>query len=223
MSVMHTWQFLKRYVAAPHVTGAVAPSSRRLAEALVRPFARSPRPARVLEIGAGTGPVTRVIGRHLGPQDRLDVCELQDELADVLERDVLSRAPLDRASREGRVRLIRGPVEEIDAAGVYDFVICGLPFTAFDPPSVRRIMGVIERTLKPGGTFSYFEYVGLRRLSCTFGFGVGRRRVRRVSRLLDRLIARHQVRRETVWLNVPPAYGRHWRFSPATMTSEPCT
>lgn len=216
MSLSHSLRFLRRYIASPSVTGAIAPSSRRLAEALTGPFARCDKPARVLEVGAGTGAVTRVIGEHLGPEDRLDVCEIQSELADVLERDVLSQSPFREAMKEGRVRLIRGPVEELVAPETYDFVICGLPFTAFAPGDVRRIMRVIQRSVKPGGVFSYFEYVALRRLSCTFGVGTNRKRVRQVSRVMDHLIAKHQVRRDTVLLNVPPAYGRHWRFASPT-------
>lgn len=212
MSVSDSIRFLRRYLAAPHVTGAVAPSSVRLAMALTRPFARRTRAVRVLEVGAGTGAVTRVIGDLLGAEDQLDVCEIQAELADVLDCDVLRKGRLGEARREGRVRLLRCPVEEVDAPDTYDYVICGLPFTAFPAGDVRRILRVIRRNLKPGGTFSYFEYVGLRRMSRTLGWGRRRRRVRVVSRVLDVLIRRHEVSRETVLLNFPPAHGRHWRF-----------
>ena len=128
------------------------------------------------------------------------------------DRDVLSREPLNAARQEGRVRLICGPVEEIDAPNTYDFIISGLPFTAFKLDDVRRIIAVIRRNLKPGGTFSYFEYAALRRIARTVSLGTRRDRVRKVSDHLDHLIAKHQVAKRTVWRNLPPAYGRHWKF-----------
>jgi phospholipid N-methyltransferase len=215
MSLGHSWTFLRRYLSAPATVGAIAPSSQRLARTLAAPFLARIRPARVLEVGAGTGAVTRFLGEHLRSGDSLDVCELQPALADILERDVLSAEPLASARASGRLRLIRGSVEDIDAPGYYDFIISGLPFTAFAAPDVRRILAVIERNLKPGGVFSYFEYRGVRRLACRFRRGEGRRRVRRVSRLMDRRIAQHEVGRRTVWWNLPPAWGRHWVFDPA--------
>src|SRR6185312_11129733 len=59
-----------------HTTGAILPSSRFLARALVRPM-RGPRPPwRILEVGPGTGSVTREIARRMLPGDRLDAVEI---------------------------------------------------------------------------------------------------------------------------------------------------
>ena len=212
MSMSGRLRFLHRYLTVPHIVGAVAPSSAQMAEALVAPFAKRREPADVLEVGAGTGAVTRVIGQHLGPADRLDVCEIEPALADVLDREVLNEGPLAAARAEGRVRLIRGPVQQLHAPAAYDFIIAGLPFTAFTVADVREILRVIQRCLKPGGTFSYFEYVGLRRLACAAAMLSGRIRVRRVSAYLNRRIAAHQVGITTVWCNLPPAHARHWQF-----------
>jgi phospholipid N-methyltransferase len=213
MSINHSLRFLRRYISAPATTGAIAPSSRRLARVLAAPFLARTGPACVLEVGAGTGAVTRLLGQYLRPEDELDICEVQPQLADVLEREVLGVEPLASARSAGRVRLIRGRVEDVDAPGRYDFIISGLPFTAFAAPDVRRILAVIEKSIKPGGVFSYFEYRGVRRLACTVLRGRGGLRVRRVSRLMDREIAEHEVGRRSVWRNLPPAWGRHWVFS----------
>jgi phosphatidylethanolamine/phosphatidyl-N-methylethanolamine N-methyltransferase len=212
MALDKSLTFLRRYLAAPSRVGAIAPSSRTLARKLAEPFLAREKPARVLEVGAGTGPVTRFLGEHLGPEDVLHICEIDPRFADILERDVLSRGALARGRAEGRVRLIRAGIEEITIPNTYDYILCGLPFTAFAPGDVRKILRVIEKNLKPGGVFSYFEYRGMRRLACTFLRGSGRRRVRRVSRIMDRGIARHEVARRTAWRNAPPAWARHWVF-----------
>ncbi|GJM24588.1 MAG: SAM-dependent methyltransferase [Phycisphaerae bacterium] len=205
--------FLKTYISSPDVTGAVAPSSRGLARALTSPLREHQGAARILEVGAGTGPVTRVIGECLGPDDRLDVCEIQPELADVLERGPLSEGKLASARSEGRVRLIRAPIQEVEAAGAYDFVISGLPFTAFKLEIVQEIISVIRRSMKPGGVFSYFEYIALRALGRNLGLKSTKERLRPVSNFLDDMIATHQIKRQTIMLNIPPAYARHLVFS----------
>ena len=107
MSVTHRWRFLKSYLSNPHGVGALTPSSAGLAAALCEPFRKCRQPARVLEVGAGTGAVTRHLGKLLGDQDELDICEVETEFADILEREVLTRSDFAPAMSTGRVRLIR--------------------------------------------------------------------------------------------------------------------
>ncbi len=215
MSLATKMRFLGRYVHEPDVVGAVAPSSRALAEALCEPFRRRSQPADVLEVGAGTGPVTRCISRLLGQRDSLDVCEVQNEFAEILKREVFASPALAPAVAAGRVRLLHMPVQKIPPDTRYDFVISGLPLTAFELEDVRSVLATIRRSLRPGGVFSYFEYVGLRRVSRTLSIGRKRTRIRRVSACLSETIRNHQFERATILRNFPPAHARHLRFNPA--------
>lgn len=212
MALARTWTFFRHYLGAPDVVGAVAPSSRGLGRALAAPFAGRTSPARVLEVGAGTGAVTRVIAELMGDDDRLDICEIQPRFADAIQRDLIDAGPLHKPHREHRVRLLRTAVQNVIEPNAYDYVICGLPFTAFSIGDVTEILEVIEGNLRPGGTFSYFEYVFLRKLGCAFSMGERRGQIRAVSARMDGLIAAHQVDRQTIWTNIPPAYARHLRF-----------
>ncbi len=215
MSLGETLHFFRSYLHNPAVVGAVAPSSRRLAVALVRPFAERQRGARVLEVGAGTGRITARIAYLLRSDDHFDICEINPSFADLIETEVLAKARLRQALGDGRIRLLRCPAQDIREPQGYDFIISGLPFTAFEPALVRTILAAVRRNLRPGGVFSYFEYVGLRKLNHALAVGRRGERIRRVSALLDRHIRRHQFRRETVLFNLPPAHARHWRFEPA--------
>jgi len=208
----HRWGFLKRYLDNPSTVGALAPSSTALAEALCEPFRQRKRPACVLEIGAGTGAVTRHIGALLGNEDELDICEIEPEFVRILEGDVLSRPEFAPAIAAGRVRLLSQPIQELTHEDRYDFVISGLPLTAFKLRDVRDIFAVIRRCLKPGGVLSYFEYVALRRTSRMLSLGQRRRRIRFVSAYLSKRIRRHQFDHRTVLMNFPPAHARHLRF-----------
>lgn len=212
VSIQHSLKFIREYVSHPTTVGAVAPSSPALARALCEPFRRFRRPARVLEVGAGTGAVTRYLGQILGPEDELDICELQPRLADVLRRDVLRQPQFDKPVKEGRVRLLVMPVQDIGVKNHYDFIISGLPLTVFGLEDVQDVFSSFRKYLKRNGVLSYFEYVAMRRTSRTLALGKSRRRIRSVSRFLSDRIKDHQFARHTVLRNFPPAYARHLQF-----------
>jgi phosphatidylethanolamine/phosphatidyl-N-methylethanolamine N-methyltransferase len=205
-------RFLSRYIQRPSVVGAVAPSSRALSAAVAEPYRRCGRRCDVLEVGAGTGPVTRHLGKILKPNDTLDICEIEHDFADILERDVLSSPDFTKPKADGRVRVLRHAIQELSIDKQYDFVISGLPLTAFELSDVEEVFDVIRRCLKPGGVFSYFEYIGLRRTSRVLSVGKKRARVRAVSRYLTSNIREHEFARDKVIGNLPPAYARHLRF-----------
>jgi len=204
--------FLKRFLAAPQQVGSILPSSRGLARALVAPYAKHDGPARVLEVGAGTGPVTAELARIIGPQDEIDVCEIDDHFAAVLHEKYFKSGPLADAARAGRARLMNQPMQAIEGEDRYDFIISGLPLNGFEPPLVRDILACIQRLLKPGGTYSYFEYAAARRLLRWSINGKTRRRVTQVSSMVGALIGKHEIDRQLIFVNMPPAYARHLRF-----------
>ena len=148
----------------------------------------------------------------MGPGDILDICEVQSAFADILESEVLTRHQFSPAVSRGDVRLLRHPIQELVEEDRYDFVISGLPFTAFELQEIEEIFEVIRRSLKTGGVFSYFEYLGFRKTSEMLSFGRKRDRIRAVSNYLSKNIRNFQFNRETVFNNLPPAYARHLRF-----------
>src|SRR5262249_9496833 len=75
-------QFRRQY----HNTGSILPSSRALARALVSRLRGRRAPARILEVGPGTGAVTDEILRQLRPGDRLDLVEINADFVALLRR-----------------------------------------------------------------------------------------------------------------------------------------
>ena len=67
-------RFLKNLVAAPRLTGAVAPSGRALARAMAA-AAGSPPDGLIVELGPGTGPVTRALIEAGVARERLVLVE----------------------------------------------------------------------------------------------------------------------------------------------------
>jgi phospholipid N-methyltransferase len=193
-------------------TGALLPSSRFLARALAAPLGGSRPPCRVLEVGPGTGSVTRAILRRLQPGDQLDCVELNEQFVERLE--LCFKHDRRFIPHRSQVRVIHSPVEELDGDGLYDFIVSGLPLNNFPVGLVREIFRAYSRLLKPGGVLSYFEYVLIRHLKTPFSSRRERRRLYRVGRLVGKYIRSYQVRRQPVLMNVPPAVVRHLHLKP---------
>jgi phosphatidylethanolamine/phosphatidyl-N-methylethanolamine N-methyltransferase len=200
-------------------TGAILPSSRFLARALVAEVARPRGPARILEVGPGTGSVTRQLVRRMLPGDRLDAVEIN---ANFIAR-LMVRLENDWAyqRQRDRVHIIHSAVEDLPGTGVYDFIVSGLPLNNFPVEMVRGIFRTYARLLKPGGILTYYEYQFIRHLKSPFVNRRERRRLYRVGRIVGGYIRNFQIRRERIFINVPPAMVRHLRFQPAPISSAP--
>ncbi len=205
--------FLQEYRRHARSTGSLLPSGKYLARSLTAELGKTRGPARILEVGPGTGSVTAQILRHLCPDDRLDAVELNGHFVALLQRR-FDQEPLFRQCRD-QVRLIHGAVEDVEGEGTYDSIVSGLPLNSFPVAQVREIFEVYRRLLKPGGTLTYFEYVLIRELQSPFVNRRERRRLFRVGRVVGRYIRSFQVRRQQVLINVPPAIVRHLRLKPA--------
>jgi phospholipid N-methyltransferase len=207
--------FFRQFRSHYRTTGAVLPSSRFLARALTAQLAQ-PRPAgRILEVGPGTGSVTRAIARRMGPEDRLDAVEINGKFVELLRR----RLATDKAflQRQGQIEVIHAPLEELLGDSTYDFIVSGLPMNNFPVAQVRQIFASFARLLKPGGTLSYFEYALVRQLKWPLVDRSERRRLFRVGRVMRGYIRDFQVRREQILINVPPATVRHLQLKPMQM------
>lgn len=199
--------FVSQAVRNFHHVGSVWPSSPLLAKALVRPLQRrllvdDRKPVKVLEVGAGTGAVTKALLGSLGPNDAADIVELNPVFCETLEKLAAKR----KAQVPGLVvRVHAKPIEEADLDGPYDFVICGLPFNNFPPTLMRQIFRRMLSLLADGGTLTYFEYAGVRVARSGVSSADTRRRLRRIEAVGRLLHRRLSGRRELILGNFPPA------------------
>jgi len=205
--------FFREFRQHFRTTGAILPSSRFLARALVKELRTHRKPVRVLEVGPGTGSVTREIVRHLHDEDRLDVVEINGRFVNLLEQRIQEDEVFKRC--KAQVNVIHAPVEQLLGDAVYDYIISGLPLNNFPVSQVREVFATYNRLLRPGGVLSYFEYVLVRQLKTPFVNKSERRRLHRLSRVVGGYIRNYEIRREQILINVPPATVRHLRFQPA--------
>jgi phospholipid N-methyltransferase len=187
---------LGRFLRNPRAIGAIAPSSPSLARAMVAPMHLHDA-ERVVELGPGTGVLTAELVSRLGADARLlaidqDACfieRLRQHWPDV-DCVCASAAALHALARDRGLLPI-------------DHIVSGLPFASLPRPVTLDILEAVARTLRPGGTFTTFQYVHAYRMRSAVIFRDD------LSRRLGSSPTRTLVTR-----NVPPAYVLTWTSAP---------
>lgn len=201
--------FWREFRESFHTTGSLLPSGRFLGRALARFVGQQPHAQRILEVGPGTGAVTRHIVRAMQPRDTLDLVEINARFARHLRQRVQQERPFRPAA--SRIRVIEDDVANLGCDAHYDIIISGLPFNNFSASTVRSLLLALMRLLRPGGTLSFFQYVGVRKLKSLLSSTDQRRRIRAVGQVLDDLLDQHELARDLISINVPPAWVHHVR------------
>jgi phospholipid N-methyltransferase len=142
---------LKELLKTPGDIGALCPSSTALADEMVRSLPASFWEAGYLvELGAGTGPVTEALLRRGIPPSRLAVIEKSDVLAECLKKRFRDVSVICCSAEKLSFHLHGyGPVMA---------VVSSLPFRSIPAEMSVAIMSEVERVLSPGGLFVQFTY-----------------------------------------------------------------
>ncbi|WP_410669501.1 class I SAM-dependent methyltransferase [Amycolatopsis sp. cmx-4-68] len=194
----------REFLRHPMLTGAIAPSSPRLAEAMTAGLGLE-HAARVAELGPGTGVFTEAILALLRPEARLTAVEINPRFA------------ADLGGRFPQVDVVTGSAEHL-ALGDVDVVVSGLPWTAMAAPRQQRILDAVTAALAPTGRFTTFAYAHA-------AWTPPARRFAASLRSRFAVVERTTV----VWGNLPPAFvyraalpvtvGRIRRGQPAAATA----
>jgi phospholipid N-methyltransferase len=143
---------VSRFLRSPSTVGAVSASSRALARRMVAELPTD-HPVTVVELGPGTGSFTRAIVERVAAGSRILAIDLEQTFIDRVQR----RWPSVDCVCASAVDLER-LVNERHLAPV-DHIVSGLPFASLPVDMTRRILDGIEHVLRPGGTFTTFQYL----------------------------------------------------------------
>jgi phospholipid N-methyltransferase len=146
--------FISKFLRHGTSIAAVAPSSPWLARALVRGIDFS-RARCIVELGAGTGPITAELLRQASTDCRILVIERDPDFC----RRLRNRFPGTEILQADAADL-----EQLLAdcgSGAIDHVICGLPLPSFSIQTRKRILDVVRRRLRSEGTFRQLTHMPL--------------------------------------------------------------
>lgn len=187
----------------PQEIGAIAESSRFLAEEITRYIPKSEKQKEILEVGAGTGVFTRAIAEKLAAGDHLDVIELLPELCEVLQKEFEKHQGID-------VHCI--DIMQWQPERKYDFIVSGLPFNSFPRELVEKMTTHIKSLAKPEAIMSFFEYKWLPAIRPYFMNADEKAAYAATRQVIDNFIAAYEFEKANVYLNLPSAVVHHLRI-----------
>jgi len=185
--VRDTVRFFRSFLNQPAVVGALLPSSRALADAMLD-RANLDRARAVVELGPGTGAITGPILDRI----RSSTLFLALELHQGHVRELRKRFPGLRVYGDSAEHLRRylGRYRRRTA----DTVISGLPWANMPSQQQEQVLQSVLECLEPNGTFVTFGYTHVR-------WFPGARRFRDLLRRSFRVVEQSS----TIWRNLPPA------------------
>ena len=145
----HRLLFARKFFRHGTAIASITPSSRWMAAELAR-HVDPARPQRILELGAGTGSVTRAIVERMHPASTLLALEPDPDFA-AAARVACPRARVLACRFEGLPDAESGP---------FDVVVSGMPVPSFKPEVRRALFGLIARRA-PGAVYSQLTEVPL--------------------------------------------------------------
>ena len=177
--------FLGQLLRRPHEVVALAPSSEGLARAMAAQVPNGQGP--VMELGAGTGKITRaLLESGVAPQD-LHAIELQNEFV------------LHLRSNLPDVHVHHGKAQEIArfAPCPAKAVVSGLPLLSMPNTVQEEILTGVRQVLQPGGSFIQFTYGP----------------TPPVAECLRQAFGLSWTKGKRIWNNLPPARVYAFRFA----------
>jgi phospholipid N-methyltransferase len=146
-------EFFKGFLRNPREVGSIIPSSRSLIRRVLR--CGELESARVIvELGPGTGVLTREILRSMRADAVLVAIELLPEFVEVLQREL----------PDPRLYVFCGSAADVESAlrraGVQsaDLVLSGIPFSTMEKGEGRATLQAARRVLRPGGRFVAYQF-----------------------------------------------------------------
>jgi len=142
--------FLGKFLTQGTRIASVAPSSRWLSRTTVANVDWA-RAKSLVELGAGTGPITRVIAELARPDCRVVVIERDPDFARLLKERFEARANFDII--EGDIRELGAILADRMVASV-DHVISGLPVPSFPRGLQLDLFRAVRSVLDRDGTYN---------------------------------------------------------------------
>jgi phosphatidylethanolamine/phosphatidyl-N-methylethanolamine N-methyltransferase len=145
------WLYFRRFLKNPVGVASVIPSSPALGRLVARQVSLNPDEY-VVELGCGTGAITRALLAGGVPPERLIAVDLDGELLAVLRRELPDITVLECDAARISQCLPPGVVGKVGT------VICGIPISLLPRPAQRRIIDEMFALMPPGHRFLAYTH-----------------------------------------------------------------
>lgn len=165
--------------------GAIAPSSKFLAKDLVKQLKeelsqKSCEALNILEVGPGTGPLTKQISRLVRPKDHVDVVEIHDRFFEIVSKKYSSY----------NIAVHHKDILNFTSGRSYDYIFSSLPYEAMPETLIQEIWKKKLELCNSRAYICYFKYVSFRKFKCNFE---------------EAVVQKYQSNKKIVLRNIPPA------------------
>lgn len=142
--------FLGKFLKHGTAIASIAPSSPWLSRTTIREIPWESSQV-VVELGAGTGPITRAIANVAPSSCQVVVVERDPDFSAILRQRYADRPNFHVL--EGDVRVLDSMLAKLGITQV-DHVVSGLPVPSFPKDLQRELFRMVKRLLTPEGTFN---------------------------------------------------------------------
>lgn len=177
----------REFLKSPNKVGAIAPSSRYLANAMLDQLHWDTL-TNVVEYGPGTGAISKHLLERVGDHQKFFAVELNGSFIPVLNEKLPQLKVFNESVSDIRRICDREDVDWVDG------IISGLPWTAFPEPLQEELLSATLDVLADNGQFVTFAYV----------HGLPLQNARRFRKRLKETFSTVKISR-VVWRNFPPA------------------
>lgn len=205
-SNFHT--FFMQAVRHPLRVGAFTPCSRFAAQAITKYIDQDSvdEPVAVLEVGAGSGVLTKRIEEVLSYKKipyTIDVIEIDPEYCAELHKQF---------DKNPNITIHCTDITQWQPDHSFHYIISALPFATLPLSLVESVLTLYERILLPNGVVSYYEHMWLPTLKQYFLKDKEREEYQRKLAKLNEFKQKHVFDIEAVWANITPLYVYHAQF-----------
>ena len=186
-------QFFQEFLKNPLNVGAISPSSLALAEQMLAGVQADSEHI-IVEIGVGTGAITRILQTKIPSQDCYLGIEINESFVECLHKEFPN------------LKIVCGDAGEAEklhaetGLGKVKYIISGLPFASLPSEISERILLEVDKFMVKGCLFRTFQYVH------GYYFPPALKFRQRMEEKYGKV-----ERSKVILKNVPPAYTLTWK------------
>jgi len=198
-------QFFDGFRKNPATVGAFAPCSSFVGKEITKYFVNyiehehPEEPIHLLEVGAGTGSLTKVIEKivatHPDVAVDVDVVEISPDFCEILH---------NKFGDNPNISIHCISILDWKPDYEYDFVICTLPFNSFESSFMKKVIDHLQQLITSGGVLSYVAYAGIADIKKYFLWGKAKKEHVEKITTLKSMRKQYQIDARTVIANCPP-------------------